>query len=39
MDFELHEIGWGGVFFEESMLVTKTGAERLYNLPRDLIRV
>ncbi|MDX2221111.1 MAG: M24 family metallopeptidase [Rhodospirillaceae bacterium] len=39
MDFELHEIGWGGVFFEESMLITATGAERLYTLPRDLIRV
>lgn len=39
MDFELHEIGWGGMFFEETMLITKTGAERLYQLPRDLIRV
>ncbi len=39
MDFELHEVGWGGMFFEESMLITKDGAERLYTLPRDLIRV
>lgn len=39
IDMELHEIGWGGVFFEESMLVTSRGAERLYTLPRDLIRV
>jgi Xaa-Pro aminopeptidase len=39
IDMELHEIGWGGVFFEESMLVTAEGAERLYTLPRDLIRV
>lgn len=39
MDFELHEIGWGGMFFEETMLITKDGAERLYQLPRDLICV
>jgi len=39
MDFELHEVGWGGMFFEESMLITKNGAERLYTLPRDLIRI
>ncbi|MDG2320915.1 MAG: M24 family metallopeptidase [Rhodospirillaceae bacterium] len=39
MDFELHEVGWGGMFFEESMLITKNGAERLYTLPRDLIRL
>src|SRR5262249_31872095 len=39
MDMEVHEIGFGGVFFEESMLITRNGAERLYSLPRDLIRV
>lgn len=39
MDFELHEIGWGGMFFEETMLITNNGAERLYSLPRELIRV
>ncbi|MFL2770537.1 MAG: M24 family metallopeptidase [Rhodospirillaceae bacterium] len=39
MDFELHEVGWGGMFFEESMLITENGAERLYSLPRDLIRL
>lgn len=39
IDMELHEIGWGGVFFEESMRVTAGGAERLYDLPRDLIRL
>lgn len=39
VDMELHEIGWGGLFFEESMLITAQGAERLYTLPRDLIRV
>jgi Xaa-Pro dipeptidase len=39
IDMELHEIGWGGVFFEETMRVTANGAERLYDLPRDLIRL
>lgn len=39
IDMELHEIGWGGLFFEESMLVTSGGAERLYALPRSLIAV
>ncbi len=39
LDMELHEIGWGGVFFEETMLITRDGAERLYDLPRELIRL
>jgi Xaa-Pro aminopeptidase len=39
MDIEVHEIGFGGVFFEETMLITESGAERLYTLPRDLIRL
>jgi len=39
MDMELHEIGWGGLFFEETVRITPTGAERLYTLERDLIRV
>ena len=39
IDLELHEVGWGGLFFEETMLITATGAERLYTLERDLIRV
>lgn len=39
MDMEIHEIGFGGVFFEETMLITENGAERFYSLPRDLIRV
>ncbi len=38
-DMELHEIGWGGMFFEESMLITRNGAERLYDLPRELLLV
>ena len=39
IDMELHEIGWGGMFFEESVRITANGSERLYNLDRDLIRV
>ncbi len=39
MDMELHEIGWGGLFFEETVRITADGAERLYSLERDLIRV
>lgn len=39
IDMEVHEIGYGGVFFEESMLITDNGAERLYSLPRELIQV
>jgi Xaa-Pro aminopeptidase len=39
LDMELHEIGWGGVFFEESMVITQDGAERLYEMPRELIRL
>ncbi len=39
MDMELHEIGWGGLFFEETVRITADGAERLYGLERDLIRV
>lgn len=39
MDLEVCEIGFGGVYFEESMLITQTGAERLYSMPRELIRV
>ena len=39
IDLELHEIGWGGMFFEETMLITATGAERLYDLDRKLFVV
>ena len=39
IDLELHEVGWGGMFFEETMLITKNGAERLYDLERELISV
>lgn len=39
LDMELHEIGWGGLFFEESVLVTRHSSERLYELPRELFLV
>lgn len=39
LDLEVHEIGWGGVFFEESMCITASGADRLYDLDRALICV
>jgi Xaa-Pro aminopeptidase len=39
LDMELHEIGWGGLFFEESILITHDSAERLYELPRELFVV
>lgn len=37
IDLEVHELGFGAVAFEESMLITVTGAERLISLPRELI--
>ena len=37
IDLEVHELGFGAVAFEESMLITATGAERLISLPRELI--
>ncbi|MSQ46938.1 MAG: aminopeptidase P family protein [Deltaproteobacteria bacterium] len=39
IDLEVHELGFGAVAFEESMLVTETGAERLVSLPRELLQV
>lgn len=39
IDLEVHELGFGAVAFEESMLITEHGAERLISLPRDLIRL
>jgi Xaa-Pro aminopeptidase len=39
IDLEVHELGFGAVAFEESMLVTETGAERLIALPRELIQL
>jgi Xaa-Pro aminopeptidase len=37
IDLEVHELGFGAVAFEESMLITETGAERLVSLPRELL--
>lgn len=37
IDLEVHELGFGAVAFEESMLITESGAERLISLPRELL--
>jgi Xaa-Pro dipeptidase len=37
MDFEVCELGFGGVYFEETMLITANGAERIATIPRELI--
>jgi len=39
IDLEVHELGFGAVAFEESMLITESGAERLISLPRELIQL
>jgi Xaa-Pro aminopeptidase len=39
IDLEVHELGFGAVAFEESVLITESGAERLISLPRELIQV
>jgi len=39
IDLEVHELGFGAVAFEESLLITESGAERLISLPRELIRL
>lgn len=39
MDLEVCELGFGGVYFEETMRITRTGAESLYSLPRELIQL
>lgn len=39
LDLEVHELGFGAVAFEESMLITESGAERLISLPRELIQL
>jgi len=35
----VHELGFGAVAFEESMVVTAAGAERLISIPRELLQV
>jgi Xaa-Pro dipeptidase len=39
IDLEVHELGFGAVVFEESILITESGAERLISLPRELIQL
>jgi Xaa-Pro aminopeptidase len=39
MDFEVCELGFGGVYFEETMLITHDGADRVATLPRELIQL
>ena len=39
MDIEVCELGFGGVYFEESMHITSNGSERLYDTPRELFHV
>ena len=39
IDLEVHELGFGAVAFEESMLITEDGADRLISLPRELIQL
>ena len=39
MDLEVCELGFGGIYFEQSMLITPTGSESLYSMPRELARL
>lgn len=39
MDLEYCELGFGGVYFEDTIVVGRTGVERLYTLPRELIEL
>jgi Xaa-Pro aminopeptidase len=39
MDLEFCEIGFGGVYFEDSVIIRDDGPERLYTLPRNLIEL
>lgn len=39
MDLEFCEIGFGGVYFEDTVVIREDGPERLYTLPRTLIEL
>lgn len=39
MDLEFCEIGFGGVYFEDSVIIREEGPERLYTVPRELISI
>jgi len=39
MDLEVCEIGFGGIYFEDTVRVTSEGPEFFYDLPRELIQV
>jgi Xaa-Pro dipeptidase len=39
MDLEVCELGFGGVYFEQTMRITERGAECLYTMPRELVRL
>lgn len=39
MDLEYCELGFGGIYFEDTVVVRAGGPERLYSLPRELIEL
>jgi Xaa-Pro aminopeptidase len=39
MDLEYCELGFGGIYFEDTVIVRADGPERLYSLPRELIEL
>lgn len=39
MDLEVCELGFGGIYFEQTMRITEHGAECLYTMPRELVRL
>lgn len=39
MDLEVCELGFGGIYFEQTMLITPNGSECLYSMPRELARL
>lgn len=39
MDLEVCELGFGGIYFEQTMLITPHGSECLYSMPCELARL